>query len=196
MADSPVVDFCIVNYKSTKDVGRVILQLSMTYPGPHTVTVVDNSTNNRGFSKATNLAASRETGDIICFLNPDLSLCENWADETLREMQADPQLVIAGPRLDDGIPWPRNLKYLGLQNWVCGAAFFVRRDFFESCGGFDERYFFSCEESDLCRQAEEKGLRVQTVGEPRVKHIRHGTAFHEDELAKAAKLYREKWKMV
>ena len=88
-------DFCLVSYQSTRDVGRVLLQLSMTFPNPHTVTVVDNSDDNRGFSVAANLAAKQGRGDIIAFLNPDLCLCDKWADETIRALKADPKLVIA-----------------------------------------------------------------------------------------------------
>ena len=187
------VDFVIVSYNSTKDVGRLLLQLDMTFEGEHTVTVVDNSLENRGFAKAANIGAALGSAPLIAFLNPDISLVPQWADETLAALEADPKLVIAGPRLDDGIPWPRDLRWLGLESWVCGACFFVRGEFFESCGGFDERYFFSCEESDLCRQAQERGLKVATVGEPHVRHIRSATQFHDTELHKAAELYREKW---
>lgn len=187
------VDFVIVSHESTKDVGRLLLQLALTFPHPHTMTVIDNSRANRGFSVAANLGARQETGEIVAFLNPDIILCDGWATETLAAFAADPKLVIAGPRLDDGFSWPRPLKGVGLKNYVCGAAFFVRRDFFESCGGFDERFFWSSEEVDLCRQAEERGLRVEAVGEPRVKHLWHDAPFKGRETARAIKAYREKW---
>jgi len=187
------VDFVIVSYCSTRDVGRLLLQLSMTFPGQHTVTVIDNTLDNRGFAKACNIAAAQGASPTVAFLNPDLILAPNWADETLAALASDPDLVIAGPRLDDGLPWPRDVSSRGIRNWVCGACFFVRRDFFESVGGFDERFFFMFEETDLCRQAEDAGLRVATIGEPRVKHIRHNTAFHSEQLRAGAAVYVEKW---
>lgn len=187
------VDFVVVSYNSTRETGRLLLQLAMTYPGEHTVTVVDNSRENRGFARASNMAAAQGSSPIIAFLNPDIVLAPGWADETIAALMSDPGLAIAGPRLDDGIPWPRDVSSRGLKSWVCGACYFVRREFFDRAGGFDERYYFSFEETDLCRQAEQAGLRVQTIGEPRVKHLRHDTPFHKEQFRIAAKKYAEKW---
>lgn len=186
------VDFVIVAYRSTKDVGRLLLQLALTYTGEHTVTVIDNTRDNRGFAKATNIGAALGNAPIIAFLNPDIILAPGWADGTLAAF-ADPALVIAGPRLDDGYEWPRDVSSNGITSWVCGACYFVRRDFFESCGGFDERFFFTYEETDLIRQAEARGLRAETIGEPLVKHIRHDTPFHGEQLRISRAQYEQKW---
>ncbi|MBW4443220.1 MAG: glycosyltransferase family 2 protein [Plectolyngbya sp. WJT66-NPBG17] len=43
---------------------------------------------------------------------------------------------------------------------VIGAALLIRRDLFESLGGFDETFFMYFEESDLCQRVREKGLKV------------------------------------
>lgn len=36
-------------------------------------------------------------------------------------------------------------------DWVLGAAFIIKRDFLESLGGFDERYFLYYEDMDICK---------------------------------------------
>jgi len=189
-------DFVLLNYRSNTDVARLIGEIEDTFPHPHTVTVIDNTHINRGFARGCNLGAWIEDGDIIAFLNPDIHLVPGWADETMAAFAADDNLVICGPRLDDGYPWPRVSKATnGISEWVCGACYFVRRDWFESVGGFDERYVFSFEETDLCRQAEEAGRRVASVNvdNPTVKHIRHDTPFHSEQFFIASAQYKEKW---
>ncbi len=189
------IDFVVINYHCTDEVAHLLNEIEHTVKIPYTVTVIDNSVQNRGFSVAANLGASIGSGDLIAFLNPDIHLVPGWAGETLAAFEWDTGLVIAGPRLDDGFPWPRDVAHNGIENWVCGACFFVRRSFFESVGGFDERFFFTYEETDLIRRAEQAGYRVrsQHVSDPVIKHIRHHTPFHDAELQKAGKLFREKW---
>lgn len=190
------VDFVIVNYKCDKDTGQLIHNIGESFEWPHTITVIDNSVENRGFSKAANLGASIGSGDIIAFMNPDLKLAFHWADSTMAVLDTDPNVVICGPRLIDGFEWPRDVSGNGIHDWVCGACYFVRRDFFESRGGFDERYFFGYEETDLIRQAESLGYRCQSVDTraPLVRHVNHGRGeFHTKQLIQANAKFREKW---
>lgn len=54
-------------------------------------------------------------------------------------------------------------------DWVTGAFMMVRRDVFESLGGFDERFFMYWEDSDLCLRALKAGWT--TMYEPRAEVI-------------------------
>jgi GT2 family glycosyltransferase len=69
----------------------------------------------------------------------------------------------------------RNLSSTNLEagcaevDWVTGAFMMVRRDVFESLGGFDERFFMYWEDSDLCLRALNAGW--QTMYEPRAEVI-------------------------
>jgi GT2 family glycosyltransferase len=45
-------------------------------------------------------------------------------------------------------------------DWVSGAAFCLRRELYDSVGGFDERFFMYLEDVDLCKRAHEAGYRV------------------------------------
>ena len=69
----------------------------------------------------------------------------------------------------------RNLSPTNLEagcaevDWVTGAFMMVRRDVFESLGGFDERFFMYWEDSDLCLRALKAGWK--TMYEPRAEVI-------------------------
>lgn len=56
-------------------------------------------------------------------------------------------------------------------DWVPGAFALIRREVFESLGGFDERYFLYYEEVDLCRRLRARGLRVMYWPELEVRHV-------------------------
>jgi GT2 family glycosyltransferase len=190
-----IFDFVILNFNDGMEVGRLIQEVESTFSWPHTFTVIDNSLDNRGFGAGVNVGADIGSGDIIVLLNPDIHLTTGWADETIRALIDTENLVIAGPRLDDGYPWPRDVSRNGIKNWVCGACYFVRRSFFERVGGFDERFFFTYEETDLIKQAEDMGFEVRSlnVGRPTIKHDGHRTAFHDQQLSVGNRLYHEKW---
>lgn len=56
-------------------------------------------------------------------------------------------------------------------DWVSGAFFVIRRDAFESIGGFDEDYFMFAEDMDLCWRAHEAGLGVGVAPAAVVTHV-------------------------
>lgn len=189
-----IVDFVLINYHCGADIGRVISEIETTFPWEHTVTVIDNSYDNRGFSKAANMGSRWGNGDFIAFINPDLYLMNGWADNIIAALQ-NPDVAIAGARLNDGMPWPRDVSSNGIKTWVCGACYFVRRNFFELVGGFDEQFFFTYEETDLIKQAENMGFLIVVTDEdkPKINHIRHNTPFHDQQLRISREQYRQKW---
>lgn len=156
-------------------------------------TLVDNQISNRGFSAACNLGAKEGVAPVLGFINPDAIIEGPFVDQVFDTLNDN--IIITGHRF--GKP-DREVRIWGLQDWVCGAAFFVQRNWFESVGGFDERYSFCFEESDLIKQAEAEGKRCKSIHLP----IRHESpdyntpedaAFKNYWFDKGARVYAEKW---
>lgn len=63
-------------------------------------------------------------------------------------------------RLDQYLQHDRNPAVTQETDWVHGACLLMRRDFFLSLGGFDERFFLFFEDTDLCRRVWQAGKRV------------------------------------
>lgn len=55
-------------------------------------------------------------------------------------------------------------------DWVTGAAMMVRRDAFESVGGFDEEFFMYFEDADLCRRLSGAGYQVWHLPDVSITH--------------------------
>jgi len=55
-------------------------------------------------------------------------------------------------------------------DWVSGAALFVRREVYDSLGGFDEDYFMYSEDVDWCYRIHRAGWRVAYVPEAALIH--------------------------
>lgn len=55
--------------------------------------------------------------------------------------------------------------------WVVGAALAIRREAFESCGGFDETYFMYYEEVDLCYRLWRRGWQIHYLPSVEIIHI-------------------------
>jgi hypothetical protein len=161
---------------------------------------VDNRAENRGFAKACNLGvqigkATSEPTDILGFLNPDVIIDGPFIDQVERAFADDEQLMITGERF--GKSWAI-LERWGLDDWVCGAAFFVRRPWFEKLGGFDEQYVWSWEETDFIRRTQEAGLLTKSINLP----IRHQSPWDDSlevmmykqfHLAKGYYIYMDRW---
>ena len=66
----------------------------------------------------------------------------------------------------DDFEWPEVLE----QDFVTSCAMLVPRSFVETIGGFDERYFFYYEDSDICLRARRAGRRGCTVPKAKLWH--------------------------
>lgn len=152
-------------------------------PGGWRFITVDNREDNRGFAKGCNWGAfhPRAKAPVIGFLNPDTLVDGPFIDQVLEALD-EPATVITGCRFDKPA---EELKIWGCHEWVCGATFFVRRDFFTGCGGFDEGYVWAFEETDLIRQAQVAGKRVKAIDLP----LRHESPSEQSEADAEYKRY-------
>jgi len=55
--------------------------------------------------------------------------------------------------------------------WATGACMFIKKQTFDSLGGFDEDYFAHQEEVDLCWRAKNNGHKIYYVGASKVYHL-------------------------
>jgi GT2 family glycosyltransferase len=59
--------------------------------------------------------------------------------------------------------------------WASGACFFIRKNVFNSLGGFDEDFFAHMEEIDLCWRAQNENHDIYSLYQTKVQHQGGGT---------------------
>lgn len=155
--------------------------------------VVVRNTENLGFATACNQGARVSRGRNIVFLNNDTVAQPGWLQALLaaakeegagicgaRLLYPDGRIQHAGVAFNgDGVGYhifngfpkdhPAVSKRRRVQA-VTAACMLVRRDLFESLGGFDEGYRNGFEDVDFCLRAGEKGHRILYVPECAVIH--------------------------
>lgn len=63
-------------------------------------------------------------------------------------------------------------------DWVFGPAFMIRKSVADQLGGYDERYFLTFEDTDLCREVWQAGYDVWYVPEAKIIHYPHRVSGH------------------
>lgn len=172
---------------------------------------------NAGFAAAANAGAAAARGEQLVFLNNDTEPEPGWLEAMLAYAVEHPAAAVVGARLlyptgavqhagvaigQDG--YPHNL-YAGFPadhpavtrarrlQAVTGACMLVRRESFERLGGFDEGYFNSMEDVDLCLRAGEAGGEVHYCPAATVVHLESASRGREKFEPSVAR-YRELWR--
>ncbi|GAB5464616.1 MAG: hypothetical protein Kapaf2KO_00520 [Candidatus Kapaibacteriales bacterium] len=166
---------------------------------------------NLSFSRANNLAAAKANGKYLLFLNNDIELIPGWCERLISQFQQNPRTGVVGAKLlypdnsiqhagivfgkvSDRITTHYHI-YLGHNRYdrhvcetrnfqmVTGAFLAIRRELFDSIGGFDEKYIFGYEDLDLCLKASQEGYDVV---------YNHGIeAYHHESITKKSEgLYK------
>jgi GT2 family glycosyltransferase/glycosyltransferase involved in cell wall biosynthesis len=155
---------------------------------------------NLGFLRNCNNAATQARGRYLLFLNNDTIVLPGWLSTLVELLEEDPSIAISGSKLlypdgkiqEAGAVLFRDgtAKNLGRgmlrdtplfnvereTDYISGASILVRRTFWDSVGGFDERYQNAyCEDSDLAMTARSVGLRVVYQPKSEVIHLEHQT---------------------
>jgi GT2 family glycosyltransferase len=129
---------------------------------------------NRGVSVAWNAAAAGARGEILCFCNDDVRLGPGAVKRLGEVLTTEPRAGMVSP-----VAGGWDMRRLRYGDWVhpegdrvvacdvvAGFLFAIRRETFETLGGFDEAYTpAGLEEVDLSIALREKlGLRAYAVG--------------------------------
>jgi N-acetylglucosaminyl-diphospho-decaprenol L-rhamnosyltransferase len=120
----PRVAIVIVTFNSLRDIDAVLHSLTRPLPAtPHTILVVDNastdgtarhlarswpdvrlieSPKNVGFAAANNRGIRESSSEMVLLLNPDTRVPPGALDRLVVQLDARPDVAIAGPRIVDG----------------------------------------------------------------------------------------------
>ncbi len=177
---------------------------------------------NKGFAISCNDgAAAAGRVDFLVFLNNDTVPLPGWLDALVDEVIEDPEVGAVGSKLlyPDGTVqhagviigqdlWPRHL-YAGFPGdhpavdrsrevaAATAACLLVRRESFETLGGFDTAYVNGYEDVDLClRMAEERDEKVRYCARSVLYHLESVTRWSEERSAGVehnSRFFSERW---
>jgi len=223
----------IVSFNAADDLARCLESLFTAPPAtPHEIVVVDNGStdgsiatarrfaqvrvvalrSNLGFSRANNAGIRESTGRNILLLNCDTIVRSGAIDTLVAELEREPAVAVAGPRLVDASgraelsfgrmitpfnEWRQkrlartgDVEALTRQrqypDWVSGACLLVRRADAEAVGGLDERFFMYTEDVDFCASIRARGRRVLFTPAAEVVHLRGRSAASAPAATRAA----------
>jgi N-acetylglucosaminyl-diphospho-decaprenol L-rhamnosyltransferase len=171
-----------------------------TFP---TVALVLNG-ENRGFAASANEGIRRTKGDFVLFLNSDTILIKGEVSKMVRFMADNDEVGICGPQLvypdmrlqrsvaaipsliSEVLPFKAfglsksNTQHSTLNTALdvpslIGAAIMARRKALDLTAGFDERFFFFLEETDLCIRMKRAGFRIVLFPSAQVIHLQGKT---------------------
>lgn len=187
-------------YRASKDVEFIIIDNGSTdntfYMLPEYLRKMDNlrvitNEENRGFPVACNQGARKATGDLLLFLNNDVTIFGDYVSQLLAVMDDD---ILAGPELNEHNTGWNKFGELTIP-YLAGWCLALTKATYEALGGFDERYTpCDYEDVDLCYGAVKAGLNLVRLELP-IRHISGGSAM-PDRLAITERnrvRFAEKW---
>ena len=147
--DYPIEKFeCLVCDNSNSDkITQIVRNYSKKYPFIKYVSANEK----KGVYFARNVGVKKSKGEILCFIDDDCTISENWLQELEREFE-DKNLSLVKTKLEPGYDniwdiafnrkhnfyFEKNI-YLGLKSIVfAGGSFAARKCIFEEIGFFEE----------------------------------------------------------
>jgi GT2 family glycosyltransferase len=124
---------------------------------------------NLGFGAACNIGIAASTTRYVMILNPDTQLSEAAVQQLLAELKAQ-DATIAGPALD-----PTDDKRTEPVDWLVGAVMLFDTEKMNAVGYFDEQFFLYEEDVDICKRANDAGLKVIHCRKVSIPHVGGGS---------------------
>jgi GT2 family glycosyltransferase len=177
------------------------------------------------FSQSCNLLVKDCKTEYILFLNPDTLVYPKFLEYLIAEADEDKKIGVVGSRLmypngtiqHSGTTWDAQEEDPGDKGYmqrmhpdflvprdvtgVSGASMLVRREYFNKCGGFDEKFKNGYEDLDLCLTMAKNKYRVRYCGRSAVTHYRGSTLGTEHDIPTAGeflpdniKYLKKKWR--
>ncbi len=177
---------------------------------------------NLGFAKACNQGARAARGKYLLFLNNDTIPLTDWLMPLIEEVEQNGRAAVVGSKLlyengtiqHAGVAFSRVWftpyhVYSGLPadapcvnrrrefQSITAACMLVRREVFESVGGFDEGYRNGFEDVDLCLKIREKGWQLIYRPDSVLYHLESQTpgrkAHDKDNAKRLVQRWAHKW---
>jgi GT2 family glycosyltransferase len=175
---------------------------------------------NSGFAATCNHGAAKAQGKYLIFLNNDTIVTPGWQKHLVDTISADRDIWVAGAKCiypdgtlqHAGVAFPEFhtesldhlyksvpryfplASYLKEYQCVTGACFIIRREDFQSLGGFNEAFRNGFEDVDLCLRIKEQGKKILYQPLAEIIHYESKSDGRLDAMEHNKNLLYELWK--
>ncbi len=166
----------------------------------HREIIIIELSENFGFAKANNIGVKKSKGKYILVLNNDTEILNGSIDSLISLLDSDSKYGIVAPLILFGDNTPQlsfgrdpeiisefitkyfskiffkiQVKFLQDKfaknvDWISGACFLIRRELYNSLGGFDEKFFLYYEDCDFGRRVRDAGYLNRISSDSRIIH--------------------------
>ncbi len=200
------VEIIVVDNNSTDGSVQAIKKLAKNFTNPQLKVYALKK--NLGYAKGNNFAAKKANSDTLLFLNSDTIIRDQAIEKLYQFFQKNHRKYqFAAPKLlnPDLSPQPSAGYFYSLPvvfavlflkadsfkitrfspdkikevDWVSGAAFITKKEYFEKINGFDENIFMYFDEVDLFLRAAKAGMRVVFFPKAEIIHLESASSTSE-----------------